>query len=142
MRSATTVERGYFTPYEMIKGMEPSILKMHRFVTLAFVALPRQKRKMLAKKVFLGRAEMGRLLGFHRTYSSTLKVLLTANRVAPNINVAFNDSNYVHGSALPHMQQPQNEEHMQLPGADARQDGVIRSPDADAAANAATKSSH
>ena len=81
MRSATTAERGYITPYEMIKGIEPSTLKMHRFFTLAFVALPRQKRKMLAKKGLLGRAEMGRLLGFHSTYSSTFKVLLPANRV-------------------------------------------------------------
>ena len=52
--------------------------------------------------------------------------------------MTFNDSNYVHGSALPHMRQPQNEEHLQLKGADARQDGVIQSPDTDTAADAAT----
>ena len=57
MRSASTASSGYKTPYEMIKGVQPSILKMHRFFTLAFVALPRQKRKQLAKKDFLGRAE-------------------------------------------------------------------------------------
>ena len=105
MRSASTASRGYKTPYEMIKGVQPSILKMHRFFTLAFVALPRQKRKQLAKKGFLGRAEQGRLLGFQSIYSSTFKVLLSGNRVVHSINVTFDDTNYVHGLVVQQQQQ-------------------------------------
>ena len=97
MRSASTAERGYLTPYEIIKGTEPSIVKMHRFYTLSFVAAPKQKRKALAKKGFLGRAEMGRLLGFQSIYSSTFKVMLDGERLVHSINVTFDDSNYVHG---------------------------------------------
>ena len=95
MRSATTAERGWKTPYEIIKGVQPSILNMHRWFTLAHVTLPRQKRKALAKKGFIGRAETGRFLGFQSIFSSTFRVMLDRGRLVHNINVTFNDNNFV-----------------------------------------------
>lgn len=65
MRTATTSSREFKTPYEIVRGVQPGILKMHRFYTLAYVTIPKQKRKALAKQGFLGRAEEDRLLGFH-----------------------------------------------------------------------------
>jgi hypothetical protein len=100
MRTATTASRGYKTPYEIIKGVKPSILKLHRFFTLSYANVPRQKRKQLAKKGFLGRAEPGRLLGFQSIYSSTFRVLLSRNRLIHSISVTFDDSNFVHGQTI------------------------------------------
>ena len=97
MRTATTASRGFKTPYEIIKGVKPSILKLHRFFTMSYVNVPRQKRKQLAKKGFLGRAEAGRLLGFQSMYSSTFRVLLSRNRLIHSLSVTFDDSNYIHG---------------------------------------------
>ena len=94
LRTATTPSRGYLTPYEMIKGEPPSILKLHRFYTRAFVTIPKKKRKQLMKKGKLGRAEEGRFLGFQAPYSSTYRVLLTENRLVHSINVTFDDSDY------------------------------------------------
>jgi len=37
MRTAITASRGFLTPYELIKGTQPSILKLHRFYTLRSV---------------------------------------------------------------------------------------------------------
>ena len=36
-RTAITDTRNWLTPYEMIKGSQPSIAKLHRFYTMAFV---------------------------------------------------------------------------------------------------------
>ena len=96
MRTATTASRGFLTPYELIKGTQPSILKLHRFYTLSYVALPRQKRKALAKEGFTGRAETGRLLGFQSVFSSTFRVLLSRNRLVHSLSVTFDDSVYAH----------------------------------------------
>ena len=101
LRTATTKSRGFLTPYEMIKGVAPNIQHLHRFYTAAFVCVPRSKRKALAKKGFLGRAEVGRLLGFQKPYSNTYRVLLSGNRLVHNINVTFDDSNCVHGALPP-----------------------------------------
>lgn len=97
MRTATTAVRGFKTPYEILKGIKLSILKMHRWYTMAFVTVPRSKRKALSKKGFLGRAEMGRLMGFQGPYSTTWRVLLSGNRMVHSINVTFDDSNFIHG---------------------------------------------
>jgi hypothetical protein len=100
LRSATTKSRDFVTPYEMIKGAAPDIQHLHRFYTASFVCTPRQKRKALAKKGVIGRAEAGRLLGYQSPYSKTCKVLLSANRLVHSVNVTFDDSNFTH-SALP-----------------------------------------
>ena len=71
----------------------PSITKLHRFYTCSFVCIPRQKRKQLAGKGFIGRAEVGRLMGFRSPFSSTFKVLLSKTRMVHSINVTFDDSN-------------------------------------------------
>ena len=81
------------TPLEIIRGVVPDITKLHRFYTCLFVCIPRQKRKQLAGKGFIDRAEVGRLMGFHSPFSSTYRVLLSENRVVHNINVTFDDSN-------------------------------------------------
>ena len=96
MRTATTANRDFRTPYEIIKGSRPSILKLHRFYTLSYVTIPRQKRKALAKKGTHVRAEAGRLLGFQSMFSSTYRVLLSENRMVHSINVTFDDTNCVH----------------------------------------------
>ena len=93
MRMSTTASRGFKTPLESIRGVVPDITKLHRFYTCSFVCIPRQKRKQLAGKSFIGRAEVGRLVGFRSPFSSTYRVLLSENRVVHNINVTFDDSN-------------------------------------------------
>jgi hypothetical protein len=97
MRMSSTASRGFKTPFESIKGVQPSILKLHRFYTKANVTIPRDKRKKLAKEGVLGRAETGRFLGFQSIFSSTYTVLLTKNRLVNSINVTFDDGNFIHG---------------------------------------------
>ena len=75
--------------------------KLRRFYTCSSVCIPRQKRKQLAGKGFIGRAEVGRLMGFRSPFSSTYRVLLSENRVAHNISVTFDDSNCTNKRALP-----------------------------------------
>ena len=115
LRTATTPSRGYLTPYEMIKGDPPSILKLHRFYTRAFVTAPKQKRKQLMKKGILGRAEEGRFLGFQAPYSSTYRVLLTGNRLVHSINVTFDDSNYREVADAPMQSPPKDGADVQFP---------------------------
>lgn len=93
LRMATTASRQFKTPLEIIRGTVPDIRKLHRFFTAAFVCVPRQKRKQMAKHGFVGRAESGRLLGFRSPFSSTFRVLLSNNRVVHSVNVTFDDSN-------------------------------------------------
>ena len=65
--------------------------KLRRFYTCSFVYIPRQKRKQLARKVFIGRAEVGRLMGFQSPFSTTYRVLLSGSRIVHNRNVTFDD---------------------------------------------------
>jgi hypothetical protein len=97
MRMATTASRGWKTPLEIIKGVKPSLLKLHRFYTMAFVAVPKGKRTTVVSQGSIVRAEEGRLLGFQSPYSTTYRVLLTGNRLIHSMNVTFDDSNYVQG---------------------------------------------
>ena len=43
IRTATTANRDWITPYEMVKGPQPTISKLHRFYTRAFVAVLKAK---------------------------------------------------------------------------------------------------
>ena len=81
MCMSTTASRGFKTPLEIIRGVVLDITKLHRFYTCSFVCVPRQKRKQLAGKGFIGRAEVGRLMGFRSPFSTTYKVLLSADRM-------------------------------------------------------------
>ena len=49
MRMATTASREWKTPYEIIRGVPPSVARLHRFYTKAFVTVPKAKRKQLEK---------------------------------------------------------------------------------------------
>ena len=93
MRMSTTASRGFEAPLEIIRGILPDITKLQRFYNCSIVCIPRQKRKQLAGKGFIGRAEVGRLMGFRFPFSSTYRVLLSENRVVHKISVTFDDSN-------------------------------------------------
>ena len=71
LRTATTASRQWLTPYEQIKGMPPTILKLHHFYTRCYVSVPKSKRKKLVKKGLLDRSEPGRFIGFHDPFSTT-----------------------------------------------------------------------
>ena len=94
-RMATTARRGWMTPYEIIHGHAPSISHCMPFYTKAFVHVPKDKRKTLAKK---GQghlcAEEGRLVGYHNNWSTTFKVLLSENRIVHSRNVTFDISDF------------------------------------------------
>ena len=99
-RTATTASRGWLTPYEIVRGSQPSIAKMHVFYIECFVGVPRSKRKSLAAKgLHNTRAEPGRFIGFHSIFSSTYAVMLDkvahgVDRCVHSINVTFDDSNF------------------------------------------------
>jgi hypothetical protein len=100
MRSATTDTREWKTPFEMLKGVAPSVAKLHRFYTKAFVTVPKAKRKAVAARGQVNvRGEEGRFVGFHDPFSSTYAVLLDGNRLVHSLNVTFNDADYAVGSA-------------------------------------------
>ena len=64
-RVATTAGRSWLTPYEICKGVTPSISKLHRWYTKCNVTVPKSKRRALAKKgLHNQRTESGRLIGF------------------------------------------------------------------------------
>ena len=90
---STTASRGFKTPLEIVRAIVPDITKLHRFYTCSFVCIPRQKRKQLAGKGFIGRAEVGRLMWFRSPFSTTYRVLLSENRMVHNTNMTFDDSN-------------------------------------------------
>ena len=61
IRTATIASRGWKTPYELSRGTQPSITKLHRPFTRCFVQVPKSKRKQLASKgLHHMRAEPGR----------------------------------------------------------------------------------
>ena len=99
-RTASTASRDWITPYEMVKKSQPTITKLHRFYTRAFVAVPKAKRKDLADRGLHNfRSEPGRFIGFQTPYSTTYAVMLDkikhqADRLVHSINVTFNDQDY------------------------------------------------
>ena len=99
IRTATTASREWKTPYELSRGAQPSIIKLHRPFTKCFVQVPKSKRKQLASKgLHHIRAEPGRFVGFHSPYSSTYAVMLDPqykgqqDRLVHSINVTFDDN--------------------------------------------------
>ena len=95
MRMATTARGQWLTPYEMIKGVQPSITHLRPFYTKSAVKVPKSKRLELEKQGQCGaRAEQGRFIGFHQPFSTTPKLLLSGNRVIHNINVTYNINDY------------------------------------------------
>ena len=65
------------------------------FYTKAYVHVPKDKRKTLMKKgQGHQRAEEGRLVGYHDTWSTTYKVLLSENRIVHSRNVNFDISDF------------------------------------------------
>ena len=96
MRIATTASRGWLTPYEMIKGVPPSLLKLQRWYTKSFVNVPPGKRKWLQQQGLPHRAKPGRLIGWHSPFSTTYKVMLSKNRLVHSSNVTFDPEDCVH----------------------------------------------
>ena len=94
LRMASTSTRNFKTPYEMIKGSQPTVSKLHRFYTLSAVNVPKARRKILAKEGTHTFAEAGRFVGFHAPFSSTYAVMLSENRLVHSINVTFDDSDF------------------------------------------------
>ena len=93
LRMASTASRQHITPLEIIRGTVPDISKLHCWYNFicSFVNIPRQKRKELAS--FIGRSEVGRLMGFKSPFLLCFGVLLSKTRMADSINVTFDDSN-------------------------------------------------
>jgi len=102
LRMATTSSRNWLTPYEMIKGVPPTITHMRPFYTSCAVKVPKSRRQVLEKKGdAVSRAEMGRFIGFQGAFSTTPKLLLSSNRVVHSINVTYDISNYSHPGLAP-----------------------------------------
>jgi hypothetical protein len=122
-RMATTAERSWSTPYEICKGVTPSIAKLHRWYTKCNVTVPKSKRKALAKRgLHNHRAESGRFIGFHSVFSSTYAVMLDgeADRLVHSINVTFDDSNW---SSVPQKPYPHVLHEVSFPLSQDRLDG-------------------
>ena len=100
LRTSTTDSRGWLTPYEMFRGTQPSVDRLHVFYTKCFVAVPKAKRKALADKGLHNyRAEPGRFVGYHSLLSSTYAVMLdkeahSVDRLVHSINVTFDDTDH------------------------------------------------
>ena len=96
MRMATTASRNWLTPYQIIKGYQPSIAHCMPFFTQAQVKVPKEKRSWLKTKG-LGhlRAEPGNLVGFQDMWGTTYKVLLDGNRMVCSRNVTFGLDRYL-----------------------------------------------
>ena len=95
LRMATTADRDWKTPLEIIKGEVPSVLHMRPFFTRCYVTVPKEKRKLLIKKGYpFTRGEAGHLIGYHGPFSTTYKVLLSGNRIVHSMNVTFDINEY------------------------------------------------
>ena len=108
MRMATTSSRSWKTPYELVRGVQPDVSKLHRWYTAVNVLVPKSKRAALAKKGLHNlRGQPGRFVGFQSLLSSTYAVMLDedvdhklpSNTLVHSINVTFDDTNYTAGSA-------------------------------------------
>ena len=96
LRMATTAHRNWLTPYEILKGSQPSISHMQPFWTKAFVKVPKEKRsKMKEWGLANQRAETGNLIGYQDLWGTTPKVLLDRNRVVHNRNTIYDSQSMV-----------------------------------------------
>ena len=96
MRIATTLSREWKTPFELLKEIQPSLLKLQRWYTKSFVNIPKGKRSSLQAKGVYDRAEPGRMIGYHSPFSSVWKIMLSKNRLVHSYNVTFDPSDCVH----------------------------------------------
>ena len=65
LRMATTAHRNWLTPYDILRGVKPSIAHLQPFFTKAFVQVPKSKRaKMKEWGQPHQRAEIGHLIGY------------------------------------------------------------------------------
>ena len=108
MRMATTSSRSWKTPYELVRGVQADVSKLHRWYTAVNVLVPKSKRVALAKKGLHNlRGQPGRFVGFQSLLSSTYAVMLDedvdhklpSNTLVHSTNVTFDDTNYTAGSA-------------------------------------------
>ena len=111
-RMATTVRRGFKTPYEIIRGTIPDISHCMPFFTKTFVHVPKSKRAQL-KQQGLGhvRAEAGRLVGYQDMWGTTHKVLLDNNRMVHSRNCTFDIYDVGTGERLPEATEVSLENH-------------------------------
>ena len=95
LRMATTASRGWLTPYEIIRGQQPDVSRLHAFYTRAFATTSRDNS---GKRTLIGGLRNGRpcrLLGFHDIWSNTYRLRMDdTDRITHNINVVFDDSNF------------------------------------------------
>jgi hypothetical protein len=96
LRIATTANKDWKTPYEIIKGVQPSLLKLQRWYTKAFVNIPNTSRSAMQSKGVLDRAELGRLIGYHSPFSNVAAVMLSKNRLVHSSNVTYDPSDCIH----------------------------------------------
>ena len=78
------------SPWEIIRGHQPSIQHCMPFFTLAHVTVPKENRAKMRKKG-LGhlRAETGNLVGFDSMWGTTPVVLLPGNRIVRRRDVTY-----------------------------------------------------
>ena len=93
LRMATTAHCNWRTPYEILRGGEPSIAHLQPFWTEAFVQVPKTNRaKMKEWGQPHQRADVGHLIRCQGPWGSTAKVLLDRNRVVYSRNVTHGQS--------------------------------------------------
>ena len=77
LRMVTTAHRNWLTPYEILRGNQPSIAHLQPFWTQAFIQVPKVKRaKMKEWGQPHQRTAVGHLVGYQDLWGSTPKVLL------------------------------------------------------------------
>ena len=99
---ATTAYRNWRTPYEILRGSQPSIAHLRPFWTKAFVQVPKTKR---AKKKKWGqphqRTEIGHRIGYQDLWGSTARVLLDRNLVVHSRNVTYDSKSVTNPTPAP-----------------------------------------
>ena len=102
LRMATTAHRDWLTPYEILRGSQPSIAHLQPFWTKAFVQVPKTKRaKMKEWGQPHQRAEVGHLIGYQDPWGSTARVLLDRNRVVHSRNVTYDSKSVTNPTPAP-----------------------------------------
>ena len=102
LRMATTAHRTWLTPYEILRGVKPSIAHLQPFFTKAYVQVPKTKRaKMKEWGQPHQRAEIGHLIGYQDLWGSTAKVLLDRNRVVHSRNVTYDSKSVTNPTPAP-----------------------------------------
>ena len=90
LRMATTPNRGYLMPHEILTGKRPNIAHCEPFFTKTFVTVPKDKRAKMRKagKPHI-QAEEGNLVGWDSMWSNTAMVMLDKNCLVRSQNVIY-----------------------------------------------------